>query len=143
MSSQQVFDIYPVCQKFLLDFGYSQDGDRFTLQNEDGKTWFDFSSEVTVDSLNNFCYQVAEVLDDSDEPQSTKDNVLLFDQFISSIQHLFKTPRDYNMLVNYKSLVNTRQELKELKDSIKNYKSCSKKFAELCENFPPFVEKSE
>ncbi len=118
MSSQQVFDIYPVCQKFLLDFGYSQDGDRFTLQNEDGKTWFDFSSEVTVDSLNNLCYQVAEVLDDSDEPQSTKDNVLLFDQFISSIQHLFKTPRDYNMLVNYKSLVNTRQELKELKATI-------------------------
>jgi hypothetical protein len=120
MSSQQVYDIYPVCQKFLLDFGYTQHGDRFTLLNEEGNTWFDFSSDVTGDSLDNLCYQVAEVLDESDESnyQTTKDKVILFDTFISSIQHLFKTPRDYGMLVNYKSLANTRQELKELKATL-------------------------
>jgi hypothetical protein len=127
MSTQEIYDIYPICQKFLLDFGFKQDGDCFTLYTDEEKDYynskFTFSSIVTVEELNSLCSEVSYILyecyDDSDW-ESTKSKVVLFRKFIFSIQHCFTNFVFRMLFLNYIHLEHTRQEIKELKASIKN-----------------------
>jgi hypothetical protein len=120
MSSQQVYDIYPVCQKFLLDFGFKQNGDNFTYrqQPEDlGNVQFNFPSIVTDNSIKVLCSNLIHLLDeDSDETtwRTTQEKVAFFCEFISSIQHLFQGFM-LTIVTQSKTIANMRQELKELK----------------------------
>jgi hypothetical protein len=128
MSIQEIYDIYPICQKFLLDFGFKQDDDWFTLYvDEEDKDYyhskFTFPSIVTVEELNSLCSAVSYILyecyDDSDW-ETTKSKVVLFRNFIFSIQHCFTNFVFRMLFLNYTFLADERQEIKELKASIKN-----------------------
>ena len=110
MSSQQVYDIYPVCQKFLIDFGFAQDGDNFTYSNLDkveglGDIHFTFPQVVTDASLKVLCYSLVNLLDqacdesnDSQTFNKTFDQVQSFCGFVSSIRDLLSG--DILMILN-------------------------------------------
>jgi hypothetical protein len=127
MSTQEIYDIYPICQKFLLDFGFKQNGDCFTLYPDEDNDYyrveFTFPSIVTIEELNNLCSNVSDILDefyDESDWETTKSKVVLFREFIFSIRHLFTNSVFYCSFINFTLLEDKRQEIKELKASIKN-----------------------
>lgn len=121
MSSVQTYDIYSQCQQFLTDFGFTQDGDKFTYhQPETGSMWFEFPQVVTAESIKLLCHTIVETLDDiSDEesPELSSHQASQFYTFVSSIQGLFKGD-DYSSIVKYKIIAGQSQEIKELKAAL-------------------------
>ena len=127
MSTQEIYDIYPICQKFLLDFGFKQKEDCFSLYTDEDNDYyrveFTFPSIVTIEELNNLCSNVSDILDefyDESDWETTKIKVVLFREFIFSIRHLFTNSVFYCSFINFTLLEDKRQEIKELKASIKN-----------------------
>ena len=127
MSTQEIYDIYPICQKFLLDFGFKQKEDCFSLYPDEDNDYyrveFTFPSIVTIEELNNLCSNVSDILDefyDESDWETTKSKVVLFREFIFSIRHLFTNSVFYCSFINFTLLEDKRQEIKELKASIKN-----------------------
>ena len=110
MSSVQSYNIYSQCQQFLLDFGFTQDGDNFTYSNLDeveglGDIRFAFPQVVTDASLKVLCYSLVNLLDqacdesnDSSTFNKTFDQVQSFCNFIRSIRELLSG--DIVMILN-------------------------------------------
>ena len=98
MFIEQSYDIYPQCQKFLLDFGFTQDGDNFTYTKLDevlgvGNIQFEFPKRVTDKSIKILCYNFTHLIslssDDDSYPESTTNKVNDFCDFIHKIKNLF------------------------------------------------------
>ena len=110
MSSVQSYDIYSQCQQFLIDFGFTQDGDTFTYTKLDeasglGNIQFVFPQVVTDASLKVLCYSLVNLLEeacdesyDSSTFDKTFDQVQSFCNFIRSIRELLSG--DIVMILN-------------------------------------------
>ena len=103
MSSVQTYDIYPQCQKFLLDFGFTQDGDVFTISLHNKPKKLFFPKDVTEESVIRLADWFAgfhlhdDVEDKNKIPKQQVQNIL---DFLFSIRNLVDCEKKNDNIFN-------------------------------------------